>query len=65
MNPNAAQLWTGPRWAMAVLLAVLGMLGPFSIDTYIPAFSGIAQSLAQHRCRCSRRCQRLCSVLLS
>ena len=45
MNPNAAQLWTGPRWAMAVLLAVLGMLGPFSIDTYIPAFSGIAQSL--------------------
>jgi DHA1 family bicyclomycin/chloramphenicol resistance-like MFS transporter len=28
-----------------VLLAVLGMLGPFSIDTYIPAFSGIAQSI--------------------
>jgi DHA1 family bicyclomycin/chloramphenicol resistance-like MFS transporter len=28
-----------------VLLAMLGMLGPFSIDTYIPAFSGIAQSL--------------------
>ena len=30
---------------MAVLLAVLGMLGPFSIDTYLPAFSGIAASL--------------------
>ena len=30
---------------MAVLLALLGMLGPFSIDTYIPAFSGIARSL--------------------
>ncbi|WP_332774566.1 multidrug effflux MFS transporter [Polaromonas sp.] len=45
MNPNAAQLWRAPRWALAALLAVLGMLGPFSIDTYIPAFSGIAQAL--------------------
>ena len=44
MNPDAAQLWRAPRWALAVLLAVLGMLGPFSIDTYIPAFSGIAAS---------------------
>ena len=34
-----------PRWALAVLLATLGMLGPFSIDTYIPAFAGIARSL--------------------
>lgn len=45
MNPNANQLWRGPRWALAALLAVLGMLGPFSIDTYLPAFSGMAQSL--------------------
>ena len=45
MNPDAQQLWRAPRWALAVLLAVLGMLGPFSIDTYIPAFSGIANSL--------------------
>ncbi|WP_394787366.1 multidrug effflux MFS transporter [Rhodoferax sp.] len=45
MNPNAAQLWPAPRWALAILLAVLGMLGPFSIDTFIPAFSGIAASL--------------------
>lgn len=45
MNPEAATVWTAPRWALAVLLAVLGMLGPFSIDTYIPAFSGIAQSI--------------------
>ena len=45
MNPDAHQLWKGPRWALAVLLAVLGMLGPFSIDTYIPAFSAIAKSL--------------------
>ena len=45
MNPNADKLWPGPRWTLAVLLALLGMLGPFSIDTYIPAFSGIAKSL--------------------
>ena len=45
MNPDAKQIWQAPRWALAVLLAVLGMLGPFSIDTYLPAFSGIAKSL--------------------
>ncbi|RZL63545.1 MAG: Bcr/CflA family efflux MFS transporter [Variovorax sp.] len=45
MNPDADKLWKAPRWALAVLLAVLGMLGPFSIDTYIPAFSGIARSI--------------------
>lgn len=45
MNPDAHQLWKAPRWALAVLLATLGMLGPFSVDTYIPAFSGIARSL--------------------
>jgi DHA1 family bicyclomycin/chloramphenicol resistance-like MFS transporter len=32
-------------WALSVLLACLGMLGPFSIDTYLPAFSGIAASI--------------------
>jgi len=45
LNPDAKQLWLAPRWALAVLLATLGMLGPFSIDTYIPAFAGIASSL--------------------
>ena len=45
MNPDAQHLWKAPRWALAVLLALLGMLGPFSIDTYIPAFSAIARSL--------------------
>ena len=45
MNPNAEQLWRHPRWALAMLLACLGTLGPFSIDTYLPAFSGIAASL--------------------
>ncbi|MFZ3128473.1 MAG: multidrug effflux MFS transporter [Rhodoferax sp.] len=45
MNPDAKNLWHAPQWAFAILLALLGMLGPFSIDTYLPAFSGIAQSL--------------------
>ncbi|HEY1090254.1 MAG TPA: multidrug effflux MFS transporter [Burkholderiaceae bacterium] len=45
MNPNAGQLWRAPQWALAVLLACLGMVGPFSIDTYLPAFAGIAKAL--------------------
>ena len=45
MNPDAQTLWRAPRWALAALLASLGMLGPFSIDTYLPAFTGIAQSM--------------------
>ncbi len=45
MNPDAATLWRGKRWTLALLLACLGMIGPFSIDTYLPAFSGIAASL--------------------
>jgi DHA1 family bicyclomycin/chloramphenicol resistance-like MFS transporter len=45
MNPDASRLWRAPRWALSVLLAGLGMLGPFSIDTYLPAFSGIAEAL--------------------
>jgi DHA1 family bicyclomycin/chloramphenicol resistance-like MFS transporter len=44
-SPPAAPVLKGPSWALPVLLALLGMLGPFSIDTYIPAFSGIARSL--------------------
>ena len=45
MNPDAHKLWLAPQWAFAVLLALLGMLGPFSIDTYLPAFADIARSL--------------------
>ncbi len=46
MHPDALTLWRGPRWALALLLAGLSMLGPFAIDTYLPAFAGIAQALA-------------------
>ena len=45
MNPNASDLWRGPRWTLALLLACLGMLGPFAVDTYLPAFDGIARTL--------------------
>ena len=45
MNPDAGTLWRAPRWALAALLACLGMLGPFSIDTYLPAFTGIAAAI--------------------
>lgn len=45
MHPQADTLWRAPRWAFALVLALLGMLGPFSIDTYLPAFTGIAQAL--------------------
>ena len=45
MNPDAQRLWRGPRWTLAALLACLGTLGPFSIDTYLPAFAGIAAAI--------------------
>ncbi len=45
MNPDASTLWRGPRWSLALLLASLGMIGPFAIDAYLPAFAGIARSI--------------------
>ncbi len=45
MHPQAERLWAGPRWTLSVLLAALGALGPFAIDTYLPAFAGIATDL--------------------
>jgi DHA1 family bicyclomycin/chloramphenicol resistance-like MFS transporter len=46
MRPDTrSPLWNAPRWVQAVLLASLGMLGPFAIDTYLPAFSGIARDI--------------------
>jgi len=34
-----------PRWLLALMLAALSMLGPFAVDTYIPAFPTIARDL--------------------
>jgi DHA1 family bicyclomycin/chloramphenicol resistance-like MFS transporter len=45
VNPDAAKLWTGPMWALSLLLACLGMLGPFAIDTYLPAFGSMGRAL--------------------
>ena len=45
MNPDAHLLWRAPRWQLALLLACLGMLGPFAIDAYLPAFAGIGTSI--------------------
>jgi len=42
MSPSA---WRGPRWALSLLLAGLGTLGPFAIDTYLPAFTAIGGAL--------------------
>jgi DHA1 family bicyclomycin/chloramphenicol resistance-like MFS transporter len=50
-NPEAAlplpasQKSLLPVWVLAVLLAWLAMLGPFAIDTYIPAFGAIGKAL--------------------
>jgi MFS transporter, DHA1 family, multidrug resistance protein len=37
--------WVKPLWRLAALLAALATLGPFAIDTYLPAFNGISESL--------------------
>ncbi len=44
-NSKVQHYWRGPPWALPALLAALSMLGPFSIDTYLPAFSSIARTL--------------------
>ena len=45
MNLDAPTHWRGRRWTLALLLACLGMIGPFAIDTYLPAFAGIGAAL--------------------
>ncbi len=44
MTPAPPAAWQGTRWKLALLLACLGMVGPFAIDTYLPAFDGIARA---------------------
>ena len=36
---RAGSIETGPQWLFLVILAGLGMVGPFSIDTIFPAFA--------------------------
>lgn len=43
--PTLSKHHATPRWLLALLLAALGMLGPFAVDTYIPAFPTIAGAL--------------------
>ena len=38
-RPSGAAVDIGPRWLFLVILAGLGMVGPFSIDTMFPAFA--------------------------
>ena len=42
-HPPAAQVAVGPQWLFLVILAGLGMVGPFSIDTIFPAFAHLQQ----------------------
>jgi MFS transporter, DHA1 family, multidrug resistance protein len=44
MTAASQAAWQGTRWKLALLLACLGMVGPFAIDTYLPAFAGIARA---------------------
>lgn len=34
-----------PRWLLALLLAAIATIGPFAVDTYMPAFGGMSQDL--------------------
>ena len=46
LMPDRAYLATRRfRWGFAAMLAALATLGPFSIDAYLPAFTGIQASL--------------------
>ena len=45
MNSDVSTHWPGRRWTLALLLACLGMIGPFAIDTYLPAFAGIGAAI--------------------
>ncbi len=44
-DSSSPAAWNAPRRLIALILALIAMVGPFSIDAYIPAFAGIAQSL--------------------
>ena len=43
-NSNSPH-WRASRWRLVLMLAALGMLGPFTVDAYLPAFAGIGADL--------------------
>lgn len=45
MNDTAHPHHQAPRWVLAALLAALATLGPFAIDTYLPAFDTMTKEL--------------------
>lgn len=45
MNTSAHPHHRAPRWVLAALLAALATLGPFAIDTYLPAFDAMTRDL--------------------
>lgn len=45
-SQSSSHVWNAPGWLLAALLGGLGMLGPFAVDTYLPAFTGMGQSLS-------------------
>lgn len=45
MKLIAPEAWRGPAWALSLLLAALSMVGPFAVDTYLPAFADMAGQL--------------------
>ena len=42
-SPSAART---RHWGLAALIAALSMIGPFTIDTYLPAFGAIRLEFA-------------------
>ena len=45
MSPDAERAALPPQWLLLIILAGLGMVGPFSIDTMFPAFAQMAVDL--------------------
>ena len=46
MTTEAERLALPPQWILLTILAGLGMVGPFSIDTMFPAFAQMAVELS-------------------
>ena len=49
MTPETLLTKSGTHTQLTIVAALLAMLGPFSIDTYLPSFPAIGQELAMSR----------------